>query len=63
MSTKRTAKKAARTVTPLSLDAELDSKVSKAAATTKLSKQAVMRMSIERGLDILLDQLSGRSAA
>jgi predicted transcriptional regulator len=62
MSSKRTVKKA-RTVTPLTLDVELDAKVSKAAATTKLSKQAVMRMSIERGLDILLSQLSGKSAA
>jgi predicted transcriptional regulator len=61
MSTKRTAK-STRKVTPLSLDSELDSKVSKAAATTKLSKQAVMRMSIERGLDVLLSQLSGTNA-
>lgn len=62
MSTKRTAKKS-RIVTPLSLDLDLDSKVSKAAKQTKLSKQAVMRMSIDRGLDVLIAQLCGSSAA
>lgn len=62
MSTKRAAKKS-RVVTPLTLDLELDSKVTKAAKQTKLSKQAVMRMSIDRGLDVLIAQLAGTSAA
>ena len=62
MSTKRTATKG-RVVTPLALDLELDRKVTKAAKTTKLSKQAVMRMSIDRGLDVLIAQLAGTTAA
>jgi hypothetical protein len=42
---------------PLRLTTALDDKVTAAAAETTLSKQDVMRLSIERGLEILLNQL------
>lgn len=62
MSAKRTRKPATKTV-PLTMDADLAAKVDKAALETRLSKQAVMRMSIDRGLDVLVSQLTQQSVA
>ena len=48
---------------PLRLSKALDQKVTDAAAKTTLSKQDVMRLSIERGLDILIAQLPTPASA
>lgn len=61
MSTKRAHKKTVNHL--LILDSKLDSKLRDAAAKTHLSKQSVMRMSLDRGIDILLSQLLGETAA
>lgn len=61
MSKKRAAKRNFSHL--LTIDADLDTKVRDAAKKTKLSNQAVMRMSLDRGIDVLLTQLLGESAA
>lgn len=43
---------------PVSMDPKLEAKIGAAAKSTQLSKQAVMRLSIERGLDVLVSQLT-----
>ena len=43
---------------PLRLSSELEEKIAKASEKTKLAKQDVMRLSLERGIDILVDQLT-----
>lgn len=55
MSTKR---KGRRVCVPVSMDPKLEAKIGAAAKSTQLSKQAVMRLSIERGLDVLVSQLT-----
>jgi predicted DNA-binding protein len=62
MSTKR-ASKTLKINTLLTLEKELENKISQAAKETGLSKQAVMRLSIERGLNVLVAQLSRNPAA
>lgn len=61
MSTKRARHKTVSHL--LTVDPKLDSKIRDAAIKTKLSKQSVMRMSLDRGIDVLLTQLIGNSAA
>lgn len=61
MSSKRSAKKMVNHL--LIMDPSLDAKLRSAANRTRLSKQAVMRMSLDRGIDILLSQLLGENAA
>jgi hypothetical protein len=56
MSTKQRAKQD-RVTYPLVMERPLDTRITKAAAKVGISKQAVMRLSIERGLDVLLAQL------
>ncbi len=60
MSTKRSAKKTVNHL--LSMDRDLDAKVRAAAKKTRLSNQAIMRMSLDRGIDVLLSQLLEKSA-
>ena len=48
---------------PLRLSEDLHNKVAAASATTSLSKQDIMRLSIERGLDILVSQLTSPASA
>ena len=43
---------------PLRMPADLDAKVDAASARTKLSKQDVMRLALERGIDVLIAQLT-----
>ena len=43
---------------PLTLEPELAQRVETAAAKVKLSRADVMRLSIERGIDLLVDQLT-----
>jgi hypothetical protein len=57
MSTKQRAK-SDRVTYPLVMERPLDNRVTKAAAKVGISKQAIMRLSIDRGLDVLLAQLS-----
>lgn len=54
-----------RTPAPISLrlDAELNAELEGAMAQTKLSKSDLARLSIERGLKIVLKQLTGEVAA
>jgi hypothetical protein len=61
MSDKKTHKSGRRPV-PLSMPEELEVKIEAAAAQIKLSKQDVMRLSMERGLDVLIAQLTGTPA-
>ena len=64
MSSKRTAKKQpARVNVPLTMNPDLAAKVDEAAAKTRLSKQDVMRLSIERGIEVLVSQLTSSPAA
>lgn len=46
---------------PVSLDPELDQEINETARQVKLSKQDTMRLSMARGLPILLAQLTGES--
>jgi predicted DNA-binding protein len=46
------------TTVPLSLPAELNQQLDEAAAVTHLTKQALMRLSIERGLEQVLKALA-----
>lgn len=61
MSKKRPAKSTGKH--HLILDPDLDSKLREAAKKTRLSNQAVMRMSLDRGIDVLLSQLLNEPAA
>jgi hypothetical protein len=47
---------------PLRLPEDLAAEVERAAAETRLSRQDVMRLAIERGVAILLAQLAGGAA-
>lgn len=48
---------------PLRMPEDLDRKVTETAAEIGLSKQDTVRLSLERGLNILVKQLSGDAAA
>lgn len=48
---------------PLAMPAELDARITEAARRVKLSKQDTMRLSLERGLDVLVRQLTDADAA
>lgn len=52
-----TEKKPDRSV-PLRVPAELDDRIEAARETTKLSKQDLMRLSMDRGLDLVVAALS-----
>jgi hypothetical protein len=54
----RERRRPARTQVPLSLPEDLADKVDAAAAEVGLSKQDTMRLALERGLPVLLAQLS-----
>lgn len=43
---------------PVRLSTELDAKIDQASRSTNLSKQDVMRLSLERGLKVLVSQLA-----
>lgn len=58
MSDRRTKKPSRRPV-PLSMPEDLEVKIEQASEQVKLSKQDVMRLSMERGLPVLLAQLTG----
>lgn len=45
---------------PLRMTADLDDLIERAKEKTGLSKQDVMRLSLNRGLDILVEQLTGK---
>lgn len=44
---------------PLRMPAALADRIGEASKKTQLAKQDVMRLSLERGLDILVEQLTG----
>lgn len=44
---------------PVRVPVDLDNRITEASSTTRLAKQDVMRLSMERGLDILVAQLTG----
>lgn len=44
---------------PVRMPADLDELIEKAKEKTGLAKQDVMRLSLDRGLDILVEQLTG----
>lgn len=48
---------------PLRMPHELHSKVNAASVQLKLAKQDVMRLSLERGIDILIAQLTSTPAS
>lgn len=59
MSERRTKKaKPAGVHVPLRMSAELEAKVESASEKVNLSKQDVMRLAIERGLEVLITQLT-----
>ena len=58
MSDRRNNKPSRRSV-PISMPDDLEEKIEAAAEQVKLSKQDVMRLSMERGLPVLLAQLAG----
>jgi hypothetical protein len=60
---RKTKNKPTRLNIPLGLDAALAAKVDDASARLGLSKQATMRLSIERGVDVLMSQLTGKASA
>lgn len=47
---------------PIRMPATLETKITEATAKTGLAKQDVMRLSLERGIDILIAQLTSRPA-
>lgn len=49
---------AGRVIVPLSMSGELEAKIVSAAAQVKLSKQDTMRLAVDRGLDVLIAQLT-----
>jgi hypothetical protein len=49
-----------RVTYPLALTKPLYQKVARVAASTGMSRQAVMALSLERGLDVLTTQLSSQ---
>lgn len=63
MSAKKDARKPQSVSLPLRMPADLDQRVTAAAATIGLSKQDTIRLSLERGLGILIEQLNGKAAA
>lgn len=60
MATKKDPRRTDRVNVPVSLPAELDGLIEKAGERTGLSKQDVMRLSLDRGIDILVEQLTGK---
>lgn len=50
------------TTVPLRMPCALHTKVKDAKAKTGLAEQDVMRLSLDRGIDILISQLTGRPA-
>jgi hypothetical protein len=57
------AKKGTGMSVPVHMPAELQEKIESAAGQVRLSKQDVMRLAIERGLDVLITQLTTVPAA
>jgi hypothetical protein len=47
---------------PIRMPEALETKITEATAKTGLAKQDVMRLSLERGIDILIAQLTSRPA-
>lgn len=47
---------------PISMPAELEARIETTSTLVKLSKQDVMRLSMERGIDVLIAQLTGTAA-
>jgi hypothetical protein len=45
---------------PIRMPSTLETKITEATAKTGLAKQDVMRLSLERGIDILIAQLTSR---
>lgn len=45
---------------PLRMPADLDDLIERAKEKTGLAKQDVMRLSLDRGIDILVEQLTGK---
>ena len=62
MSTKCSPKRGERVVT-IRISTALDSKVKTASIKTHLRKSDVMRMAVDRGVDVLLEQLGAKSVA
>lgn len=59
MSERRSDKKKAAVVNvPIRMPATLEAQIEAAAEKVKLSKQDTMRLAIERGLDVLIAQLT-----
>lgn len=52
-----------RVTVPLAMPVELETKITDAARMVKLSKQDTMRLSLERGLAVLLEQLAAQPSA
>lgn len=63
MSAKKDARKPQSVSLPLRMPVDLDQRVTAAAAEIGLSKQDTIRLSLERGLGILMEQLNGKAAA
>lgn len=58
MSDRKASLKRKNVVVPLAMSGELERKIELAAERVKLSKQDTMRLSIERGLEVLVAQLT-----
>lgn len=63
MSERLTDKPATDYVLNLRIPRELDAKAAEVAAKVRLKKSDTMRLAIDRGLDVLVDQLKPASAA
>lgn len=58
MSKKTSQRRPESVSVPVRLSTELDAKIDQASRSTNLSKQDVMRLSLERGLKVLVSQLA-----
>ena len=50
-------------IVPISMSEALAERVEEAARRVNLSKQDTMRLSLDRGLDVLVEQLTGKTEA
>lgn len=60
MANKKDTKRPGHISVPVRMPSDLDDLIEQAGERTGLSKQDVMRLSLDRGLDILVEQLTGK---
>lgn len=60
---RKQSRKSERVTVPVSMTSALDEKIEEAARRVGLSKQDTMRLSMERGLSVLISQLTTEAPA